>query len=159
MNKPKGFTFTDERNNTYTLTEREKKFCEVYCNFGESGADAVYAAGYQPTKIGTAYSIASENLRKPKILAYISSLYKDFKFSDEEVFREHLYLIRQHYDLPSKARAIDMYYKKTGVYKEEKQEAPRQTPYEDMTDEELQACIDAYQVQYLRKNRLKVVPI
>lgn len=141
MEKSKLFAFTDLNNTSYRLTEKEKKFCEVYTQFGISGADAVYQAGYKPERLDTAYSIASENLRKPKILAYIRSLYKEFKFTDEDVFREHLYLIRQHHDLSSKARAIDMYYKKKGAYNPEKHEVTTNGKYDNYTDEELQAEI------------------
>lgn len=106
-------------NNNYKLTEKEKRFCEVYCHYGVSGIEAVTQAGYKVTSKNTAYSIASENLRKPKIIAYIDSLYKEYKFTDEDVMREHLYLIKQHQSLSNKARAIDMYYKKRGLYSKE----------------------------------------
>lgn len=53
------------------LTKREKIFCEEYVgNFG-NGYKAAIAAGYSQR---SAYSIASENLTKPKIQAYIKEL-------------------------------------------------------------------------------------
>jgi hypothetical protein len=116
MNKTKVLTFTATNNVNHQLTEKEKKFCEIYCQYGVSGIEAVREAGYKAITNNTAYSIASENLRKPKIIAYINTLYKDYKFTDEDVMREHLYLIKQHHDMPSKARGIDMYYKKKGLY-------------------------------------------
>jgi phage terminase small subunit len=150
MTKPKVFTFTTANNVSYDLTEKEKKFCEIYCEFGVSGVDAVYQAGYNPAKADTAYSIASENLRKPKVLAYIGSLYKEFKFTDEDVMREHRYLIMQHYDLSTKARAIDLYYKKSGAYSQGKQETPAPRPYDEWSDEELQAKIDEYYTKHYK---------
>lgn len=119
MNKTKDLVVTTAKRTSYKLSEKEKKFCEIYCQFGVSGVEAIYEAGYSPKDKKTAYSMASENLRKPKILAYIEQLYKEYKFTDEDVMREHLYLIKQHYDLSSKARAIDMYYKKRGFYSQE----------------------------------------
>ena len=115
----KGFSITSNDGKKYKLTEKEKRFCEIYCQFGVSGIEAVTQAGYKATSKNTAYSIASENLRKPKIMAYIDSLYKEYKFTDEDVMREHLFLIKQHQNLPSKARAIDMYYKKKGLYSQD----------------------------------------
>jgi len=152
--KPKVFTFTTANNVRYRLTEREKKFCEIYCQFGVSGIDAVYQAEYKPEKANTAYSIASENLRQPKILAYIDSLYREFKFTDEEVMREHWYLIKQHHDLPSKARAIDLYYKKNGAYSQGKQETPAPRPYDEWSDEELQAGVDELWKKYQKRKGL-----
>lgn len=159
VSKTKVFAFTTTDNVRYQLTEKEKRFCEVYCQFGVSGIEAVYQAGYSVGKKGTAYSVASENLRKPKILAYINSLYKTYKFTDEEVMREHLFLIKQHASLSNKARAIDMYYKKKGMYKEEKQETPQQRPYKDWTDEQLQARIDELYSKILKERGLRIVPI
>lgn len=121
MQKHKVFTFTENKI-TFQLTEKEKKFCEIYCLYGVKGVDAVTQAGYRVSSKNTAYNIASENLRKPKIMAYIKSLYKEHNFTDEDVMREHLFLINQNHDLPSKARAIDMYYKKKGLYSPEKQD-------------------------------------
>lgn len=112
----KGFNFKSPDKKTYKLTEKEKAFCEIYANFGVSGIEAAKLAGYKANNANTFYSIASENLRKPKIMDYIAELYKEFKFTDEEVMREHLYLLKQHSSLSSKARAIDMYYKKRGLY-------------------------------------------
>jgi phage terminase small subunit len=122
MKKSKALTVTALNNVSYQLTEKEKKFCEVYCQYGVSGIEAVREAGYKAKTNNTAYSIASENLRKPNIIAYINDLYKEYKFTDEDVMREHLYLIKQHHDLPSKTRAIDMYYKKNDLYSPEKQD-------------------------------------
>lgn len=146
-------------NENEKLTEKEKAFCEYYCNFGCSGVDAIYEAGYKPKTKKTAYSMASENLRKPKILAYIRELYKDNSFVDEEVMREHLFLIKQHADLSTKARAIDMYYRKKGYYKDNAEQINPQMRYEDMSYEELQAKVDASNKQWLKEQGLRAVPL
>ena len=132
------------------LTKKEQVFCEYYCNFGCSGVDAIYQAGYKPKSRSTAYSMASENLRKPKILTRIQEIYKDFKFTNEEVMHEHWYLIKQHHDLSSKAKAIDMFYKKNGMYTPEIQKIVNKRPYEEYTDEELDKEIE--------KNMAKLYP-
>ncbi len=159
MKKTKLFEFGTDNGRKYTLTQREKAFCELYSSYGVSGADAVLEAGYKPKNRQTAYVIASENLRKPKILAYIKQLYTEYNFSDEEIMREHLFLIKQHADLSTKARAIDMYYKKKGYYKEPEQISPSYRSYEDMTDEEVQAKLDEYFERELKERGLKTVPI
>ena len=96
---------------TQGLSKKEKAFCEFYCNYGFSGVEAIYEAGYKPKDRKTAYAMSTENLRKPKILGYINEIYKNFQFSNEEVMHEHWYLIKQHHDLASKARGIDLFYR------------------------------------------------
>jgi hypothetical protein len=143
MGQPKYFMFKSANNVTYKLTEKEKKFCELYSQFGASGIDAVIKAGYKAKTNNTAYSIASENLRKPKILAYVNLLYKTYNFTDEEVMREHWFLIKQHQSLSNKARAIDMFYKKMGFYSPGKQESDVAVvrKYEEMTDAQLESAL------------------
>jgi len=119
---PKKFTYTAKDGINYVLTERQKRFCESYCVFGASGIDAVYAAGYKVKSRKVAGVIAAENLIKPSIFEYIHILYKEYGFNDDDVMGEHLFLINQNADLPSKARGIDMYYKKDGGYAPEKHE-------------------------------------
>lgn len=131
------------------LTKKERAFCECYCNYGCSGIEAIYEAGYKPKNKKTAYSMASENLRKPKILARIKELYKEHSFSEEEVMHEHWFLIRQHSDLSNKAKAIDMYYKKNGMYKIEPQPIEQHRPYADYSDEELEAAVQKLVSNYI----------
>lgn len=52
------------------LTKREIRFCEEYIATGFNGTEAAIRAGYSKK---TAASIASENLRKPKIKRYIEA--------------------------------------------------------------------------------------
>lgn len=71
------------------LTPKQKKFCEEYI-FDFNGTRAAKAAGYSED---TAYSIASENLRKPELKAYIEDLQYDLAktagISRLRVLREH----------------------------------------------------------------------
>lgn len=55
------------------LTERQKIFCEQYINL-KNGTAAAIKAGYSED---SAANIASENLRKPHIAAYIKKLRDD----------------------------------------------------------------------------------
>lgn len=156
MRRAKGLSFTTANSITCHLTEKEKKFCEIYSRFGVSGIEAVIQAGYKVSTKNTAYNIASENLRKPKIMAYINTLYKEYKFTDEDVMREHLYLIKQHHDMSSKARGIDMYYKKKGLYSPEKQEnqVVVVTSYANMPADMLQENIDRLKSKAKRGNTM-----
>lgn len=64
-----------------TLTDKEEAFCREYVT-SFVGARAAIDAGYSKK---TAYVIASENLRKPKIRARIEELLKEKVMSREEV--------------------------------------------------------------------------
>lgn len=142
VSKLKFFTYTFKDGKEYSMTEQQKKFCDAYLAFGAKGVDAVYEAGYKPKNVNVAYSISSENLRKPEIFNYINSKYEEFGFNDEDVLKEHLFLIKQQGDLGSKARGIDMYYKKTGGYAEEKHEHVIRN-YSDLPDDKLQEVYNA----------------
>ncbi len=55
------------------LTDKQKRFCEEYVIDWNATRSAI-AAGYSEN---TAYSIGSENLKKPDILDYIEEIQKD----------------------------------------------------------------------------------
>jgi hypothetical protein len=120
LKNPTKFTYKAKDGNTYTLTKLEKAFCDYYMQFGAKGVDAVYEAGYDPKNARVAYSISCENLTKPHIFNYIQMHYEEYGFNDEDVMKQHLFLINQDGDLGSKAKGVDMYYKKKGVYAPEK---------------------------------------
>lgn len=71
------------------LTGKQKRFCEEYI-IDFNGTRAAKEAGYSED---TAYSIASENLRKPEIAAYIKDLEENIArtlgISRTRVLREH----------------------------------------------------------------------
>ena len=121
VSKLRFFTYTKD-DDEYTMTEKEKAFCDAYLKFGAKGVDAVYAAGYDPKNARVAAAIASENLTKPNIFNYINMKYEEYGFNDDDVLKEHLFLIKQDGDLSSKAKGVDMYYKKKGKYAPEKVE-------------------------------------
>jgi len=127
---------------TYILTEKEKAFCEYYCQFGAIGADAVIKAGYKCKNRRSAYQLASEYLTKPNIFEYVHSLYDIYGLNDDDVEKEHLFLIKQNGDLHAKARGVDMYFRRTGKYAPEKKEHTIVREYEAMSDDELGEILD-----------------
>lgn len=138
LKNPTTFTYTAKDGVLYSLNRREKAFCDSYLKFGAKGVDAVYEAGYNPKNVRVAYAIASENLSKPKMFNYINSKYEEYGFNDDDVLKEHLFLIKQDGDLASKAKGVDMYYKKKGIYAPEKHEhtvtAVRVVNYRELED-------------------------
>jgi phage terminase small subunit len=107
---------------TYTLTQKEKLFCECYLQFFGNGVQAVFEAGYKVKNAKVAAAIAYENLRKPHLMAYIDTLLEEYGFNDENVERQHRYVLNQYADLAAKNKAIDMYYKLRGSYAPEKKD-------------------------------------
>jgi len=112
----KKFRYTASDGKKYILTEQQKKFCEKYCEFGASGVDAIYAAGYKPKNARVAAAMASKELVKVNIFSYIETLYDEYGFTDENVTKQHLFLINQDGDLTNKAKGLDMYFKRKGLY-------------------------------------------
>lgn len=107
---------------TYKLTFKEKLFSDKYLEFKGDGVDAVFEAGYECKNALVASAIAYENLRKPHIIAYVNSKLDEYGFNDDNVMKQHLYLLQQHGDLKTKAKAIDMFYRLKGSYAPEKKE-------------------------------------
>lgn len=122
------FSFTGDDGKQYRLTLQQKLFCEKYCEFSASSIDAIVAAGYAVTNEkgvlnrNLAYSMATENLTKPAIMAYINTLLSQYGLTDENVDKQLLFLVNQDVDFNSKKGAIDIYYKKKGSYAPEKKE-------------------------------------
>jgi len=104
------------------LTLKQRLFCKYYLDGSGNATEAVIKAGYNVSKKKgkpdrmLARNIASENLAKLGIKEYIRKRLDTIGLNDENVMRQHAFLINQFSDLPSKIRAIDMYYKKTGQY-------------------------------------------
>lgn len=76
---------------TQRLTGKQKAFALHYVTNGFNGTQAARDAGYQGSD-ATLAVIAYENLRKPKIRAYIDALLKDFQMGRDEV----LYRLSMH---------------------------------------------------------------
>ena len=116
----KKFTYTARDGTKHVLTEQQKLFCDAYLKCGARGVTAVYEAGYKPKNARVASAIAYENLMKPHIFNYINLMYEESGFNDEDITKEHLFLIKQDGDLPAKAKGLDMYYKLKGKFAPEK---------------------------------------
>jgi len=124
------------------LTLKQRLFCRYYLETIGNGTEAVIKAGYkvkhknnQPDRI-LAKSIASENLTKPDISAYINLQLKQTGFNDTSVLLHHLSLINQNTNLHAKNKAIDMYYKVKGKY------SPKQVGVEHGINERLKKFLD-----------------
>ena len=121
------------------LTLKQCLFCQYYLETQGNGAEAVIKAGYGVTKESgqvdrrLAKSIASENLTKPHLLAYLNTLLDKTGLNDQMVSAHLAFLINQFGDLSVKLRAIDMYYKLHNKYAPEK--------VEDSVNVELEAAL------------------
>lgn len=136
-NKPeKVFSFVALDGKTYKLTIREKKFCEFYILLDGCGADAYEEAGYECKNRNVSKAGAYQLGVKEHINAYINKLLNDQGFEDNNVAKQHLFLINQHADLASKSKGVDMYYKLSGKYAAEKLKFIDE--YGDLTDEEVE---------------------
>ena len=104
------------------LSLKQQLFCQAYVDTLGNGTEAVIRAGYVVNKKdghpdrNVAKSLASENLTKPDILAYINILLEKAGLNDQNVAAQHWFLVNQNADLSVKAKAIDMYYKLKGKY-------------------------------------------
>jgi len=131
--------FTSLDGKEYKLNSKQKLFCDKYLNSRGDSISAVEGAGY---KIGgnrkLASSIASENLTKPNICAYLNLKLKESGLDDEFIDKQLLFLINQYSDLRVKLSAIDTYYKLKGRYAPKKIDIKEEKNiYKDMTDDEL----------------------
>ena len=103
------------------LNLQQEAFCQLYVNndrelFG-NGTQCyleVYGAEHliknnKPLSYQVAMVNASNLLRNPKIIARINSLLETGGFTDENVDKQHLFLINQHADLKTKMAAIREY--------------------------------------------------
>lgn len=111
------------------LNKQQELFCQLYVNgpkelFGNGVW--CYVEAYHIKQIGNWYknacASASRLLSNVKIIERIRELLESGGFSDENVTKQHLFLINQHSDFPTKMRAISDYYKLKGQYAPEKKE-------------------------------------
>lgn len=128
------FKFKGLNNKDYSLTLQQKLFCELYLEYFGNGVEAIIGAGYDVNFKNSkgkdtgnpnrrlAAAIASENLTKPNIIAYIDLKLEEYGFSDDNVKKQHLFNLNQFADLTAKNKAIDMFYKLKGKYAAEKVE-------------------------------------
>jgi len=127
------FTFVGLDGKGYSLTQQQKKFVEYYLDFKANGVDAVIEAGYdvyfKDKKTGEstgainykmAAVIASQNLIKLNICAYITLKLEEYGYTDDNAGKQHLFLMNQFADFSAKAKALDMFFKVRGAYAPEK---------------------------------------
>ena len=117
MPKTKFHKFTGLDGVEYSLSMKEKLFCEKYLEAKGNGVEAVFEAGYKPKNARVASSMAYNLLIKVDISAYITTKLEEYGFNDDNATKQHLYLMNQFGDLPSKRGALDMFYKLGGKYK------------------------------------------
>lgn len=125
---PVDYLFTGLDGKRYKITYKQRLFCEYYLEFSGNKINALVEAGYDvyikdrhgnPTdkiNYSLAKVMASENLTKPSLCSYIALKLEEYGFTDENVEKHHLFLINQFDDLSSKAKGIDMYYKRKNLY-------------------------------------------
>lgn len=140
----KQFKFTGLDNQEYTLTEQQKLFSETYIQPFMSSVEAVIEAGYDVYKdngsvdANLARVIAHENLMKPNICQYITTLIDACGLNDQTVDKHLLFNITQYSDLKAKNTAIEIYSKMKGRFAPEKHEHSIIEKFKSMSDEELE---------------------
>ena len=92
-------------------TTKQKLALDKIVENGGNIGKAMIAAGYSPATAKT-----PQKLTKTKGWKELMSK----NFSDDNVMKQHLFLINQHADLSAKTRAIDLYYKLKGRYATDK---------------------------------------
>lgn len=137
------YRFTISNGEQFQMSYRQKQFCDSYLKSKGDSIGAVITAGYNIEKNGgpdrrLASSIASENLTKPNICAYLNLKLKESGLDDEFVDKQLLFLINQYSDLRVKLSAVDTYYKLKGKYAPKKVDINSQrSDLKEMSDEEL----------------------
>ena len=86
----------------YVLTRKQALFCEAYVSNGNNGFDAVKAAGYSQKTYKVISNMATENLAKPGIKAYIDYLQKVSGCSDEDRIKKTVISIEERRELLTK---------------------------------------------------------
>ena len=124
-------TFKGVDGKNYTIEYKQKLFCEYYLEFKGNRIDAMIEAGYDVyfkshgvstgvVNRNMAATMAAKMLRKVHIFAYITLKLKEYGFDDDNVEKQHLFLINQFDDLSTKGRMIDSYYKLKGKFPNDK---------------------------------------
>lgn len=127
----------------FKLSIKQKLFCDHYLTMRLNAAESVIEAGYDVKNkngvpnLNLARSIGSENLSKPNIAAYINRELDLVNLDEHSLKREHAKIILQDYDLPTKARGIDMHYKKFGLYAESRTNITVNSKLNNLTNQEL----------------------
>ncbi len=133
---PHKFTGLDKKR--YSLTAKQKHWCDIFLSAGANGVvaslETYKIANKNLCKIpwemlkesqqqlraraeNTASHLGRENLRKLPIIKYLHKVLSDEGFTKEKVELQHFKNIVQDKNISASNTAIDMYYKKTGEYK------------------------------------------
>jgi len=125
------------------LNERQEAFCQMYVN----GDREMFGNGVQcylevyeidrtkPNWYKTACAASSQLLSNVKVINRIRELLEDGGFNEENIEKQHLFLVNQFTDLGTKMRAISDFYKLKGRY------APEQVEIKIISPEEVKARI------------------
>jgi len=133
------------------LNERQEMFCQLYINgdkelFGNGVRS--YLEVYEPDKskpnwYKTACSATSRLLSNVKVMDRIRELLENGGFNEENIEKQHLFLVNQHTDLGVKMRAISDYYKLKGKYSPDKKDIT--LIKKDLEDEEFSTLMQVYE--------------
>ena len=118
--KQRLFGFKAPNGKNYRLTPKQKLFCDYYIKTLNGVQSAFEVSDTKDYK--TAASMASENLIKPNIVAYLTLQFARFNITPDETMAHLGYLVRQFSDLGAKGRGVDMSLKVFGKYAAEKKE-------------------------------------
>lgn len=124
-NKKKGskgsWRIADKSGKVHNLTLKEKLFCEKFLDFMGNGCKAAMEV-FDTKSRRNAAVIANGYLKKECCFTYINQLLEEKGYTDENVEKQHLFLLNQFANLSMKQKAVDMFYKKKGSYAPEKHE-------------------------------------
>ena len=153
LSESKVFKYIAEDGVKYSMTIQQKKFCTYYLDFKANGVDAIIKAGYQVKNRKVASAMASEFLRLPNIFNYINMKFEEFGLNDDNVFKQHLFILNQNDNLRVKKDAIDMMYKLRDNYAGEKIRVVSQ--FESLSDDELDQKIKELESNVSRYKKFK----
>ena len=112
------------------LSVRQEKFCQLYLDYDKD----LFGNGVQcyleiydidltkPNWYKTACISASQLLSNPKVCDRIAELLGKGGVNDENITKQHLFLINQHKDFGVKMKALSDYYKLKGKYAPDKKQ-------------------------------------
>lgn len=98
------------------LSNEQEKFCQLYTRDHDLMGDAIscFKECYElePHQIDNKNQLKKDVellLSKPQVVARINELIEEDGFNDQNVDRQHLFIINQHYDLSTKMKGIQEY--------------------------------------------------
>ena len=112
------------------LSVRQEKFCQFYLDYDKDlfgNGVQCYLEVYdidekKPNWYKTACISASKLLSNTRVCDRIAELLESKGFNDENITKQHLFLINQHKDFGVKMKALSDYYKLKGKYAPDKKQ-------------------------------------